>query len=421
MAVNEALSALSTTSASNTPAGSDSIGTDLDDHLRDIKKNIRFASNHPVQAAKITAYTVVATDHNTLLQVNATASAVTVTLLAAATAGDGFRVGVKRINSATDVTVDGNSSETIDGSTTSVLKSLNQSEWYVCDGSNWHIENDYKESNIAKGSDIASANTLTVGTDGNYFDITGTTQINSFVVSPNREFTLQFDGALVLQHHSSNLDLPSEANITTAAGDVASFFSTGSNTAQCVNYTRADGTSVVSGADIVNDTSPQLGGALDCQGNDITAVGTLKMTEQANAEADTAGAGQIWVDTATPNRFMFTDDAGTDFGISPSFISSEQTVATDTALNVSHGLGAKPKEYTITLICKTGDANYSSGDEIMVNNISHNGSDQGYTSCCDAINVSIIQGEEIQAINKTGFDKSGLTPSNWRWIVRAWL
>ena len=319
MAVNEALSALSTTSASNTPAGSDSIGTDLDDHLRDIKKNIRFASNHPVQAAKITAYTVVATDHNTLLQVNATASAVTVTLLAAATAGDGFRVGVKRINSATDVTVDGNSSETIDGSTTSVLKSLNQSEWYVCDGSNWHIENDYKESNIAKGSDIASANTLTVGTDGNYFDITGTTQINSFVVSPNREFTLQFDGALVLQHHSSNLDLPSEANITTAAGDVASFFSTGSNTAQCVNYTRADGTSVVSGADIVNDTSPQLGGALDCQGNDITAVGTLKMTEQANAEADTAGAGQIWVDTATPNRFMFTDDAGTDFGISPTF------------------------------------------------------------------------------------------------------
>ena len=421
MAVNEALSALSTTSASNTPAGSDSIGTDLDDHLRDIKKNIRFASNHPVQAAKITAYTVVATDHNTLLQVNATASAVTVTLLAAATAGDGFRVGVKRINSATDVTVDGNSSETIDGSTTSVLKSLNQSEWYVCDGSNWHIENDYKESNIAKGSDIASANTLTVGTDGNYFDITGTTQINSFVVSPNREFTLQFDGALVLQHHSSNLDLPSEANITTAAGDVASFFSTGSNTAQCVNYTRADGTSVVSGADIVNDTSPQLGGALDCQGNDITAVGTLKMTEQANAEADTAGAGQICVDTATPNRFMFTDDAGTDFGISPTFISGEQTVATDTALNVSHGLGAKPKEYTITLICKTGDANYSSGDEIMVNNISHNGSDQGYTSCCDATNVSIIQGEEIQAINKTGCDKSGLTPSNWRWIVRAWL
>jgi len=144
MAVTEALSALSTTPASNTPAGTDSIGTDLDDHLRDIKKNVRFASNHPVQAAKITAYTVVATDHNTLLQVNATASAVTVTMLAAATAGDGFRVGVKRLNTTNTVTVDGNSSETIDVSLTSALTAINQVEWYVCDGSKWHIESDYK-------------------------------------------------------------------------------------------------------------------------------------------------------------------------------------------------------------------------------------------------------------------------------------
>jgi len=278
------------------------------------------------------------------------------------------------------------------------------------------------KATVEKGADIASANSLTVGTDGNYFDITGTTQINGLVVAANRHFFFQFDAALVLQHNSSDLDLPGEANITTAAGDVAEFFSTATNDAQCVNYTKANGRAVTAASsDLVDDTSPQLGGALDCQGNDITAAGTIKMTEQANAEADTAGAGQIWVDTATPNRFMFTDDAGTDFGISPTFISGEQTVATDTALNVSHGLGAKPKEYTITLICKTGDANYSSGDEIMVNNISHNGSDQGYTSCCDATNVSIIQGEEIQAINKTGFDKSGLTPSNWRWIVRAWL
>jgi hypothetical protein len=146
MAVTEALSALSTTAASNTPAGTDSIGTDLDDHLRDIKKNIRFASNNPVQAAKITAYTVLATDHNTLLQVNATASAVTVTLLAAATAGDGFKVGVKRLNTTNSVTVDGNASETIDVSVTSALTTINQVEWYVCDGSKWHIESDYIET-----------------------------------------------------------------------------------------------------------------------------------------------------------------------------------------------------------------------------------------------------------------------------------
>jgi hypothetical protein len=67
-------------------------------------------------------------------------------------------------------------------------------------------------------------------------------------VAADRQFTLQFDGALTMTHHATNLDLPSEANITTAAGDVAVFQSTGSNTVQCINYTKADGTAVVAAA-----------------------------------------------------------------------------------------------------------------------------------------------------------------------------
>ena len=39
---------------------------------------------------------------------------------------------------------------------------------------------------------------------------------------------------------------------------------------------------------------------------------TLLIEEQADANADLAGYGQIWVDTATPNELAFTDDAGTD-------------------------------------------------------------------------------------------------------------
>ena len=41
MAVNEAVSAYSTTAASNTPAGTDTVGPNLDDQLRDMKKNTR--------------------------------------------------------------------------------------------------------------------------------------------------------------------------------------------------------------------------------------------------------------------------------------------------------------------------------------------------------------------------------------------
>ena len=96
-----------------------------------------------------------------------------------------------------------------------------------------------------KGGDLTSANPLVIDTDGNYFDVTGTTDFASMTVAANKQFTLQFDGALTMTHHATNLDLPSEANITTAAGDVATFQSTGSNTVQCLIYTKANGEAVV--------------------------------------------------------------------------------------------------------------------------------------------------------------------------------
>jgi hypothetical protein len=64
---------------------------------------------------------------------------------------------------------------------------------------------------------------------------------------------------------------------------------------------------------VSEDTSPSLGGALDGDGFDVIDIGVLTLREQAAAEADVAGLGQIWVQTATPNLLMFTDDAGTDF------------------------------------------------------------------------------------------------------------
>jgi hypothetical protein len=99
-----------------------------------------------------------------------------------------------------------------------------------------------------KGGDLTSASPLVIDTDGDYFDVTGTVSFAAMTVAADRQFTLQFDGALTMTHHATNLDLPSEANITTAAGDVATFQSTGSNTVQCVSYTRADGTAVTSGS-----------------------------------------------------------------------------------------------------------------------------------------------------------------------------
>ena len=45
---------------------------------------------------------------------------------------------------------------------------------------------------------------------------------------------------------------------------------------------------------------------------DLTVEGPITLKEQADADADTAAYGQIWVNTATPNQLYFTDDSGYD-------------------------------------------------------------------------------------------------------------
>lgn len=103
----------------------------------------------------------------------------------------------------------------------------------------------------AKGANVASASTLTVGTDGNFFHVTGTTTINAIATWPaGTTFKLAFDGALQLTHNGTSLILPGGQNITTVAGDTAEFVSEGSGNWRCTIYER-------------NSTVPFNGGALD--------------------------------------------------------------------------------------------------------------------------------------------------------------
>ena len=43
--------------------------------------------------------------------------------------------------------------------------------------------------------------------------------------------------------------------------------------------------------------------------------GSLYLNEQASADTNLAGNGQIWVQTDTPNRLKFTDDSDQDFDV----------------------------------------------------------------------------------------------------------
>jgi hypothetical protein len=99
----------------------------------------------------------------------------------------------------------------------------------------------------SKGADVASDTALAVLTDGNYFDVTGTTTITSINTTggAGTQIKLHFDGALTFTHDSTDLILPGGANITTAAGDEAELIEYASGDYRCTSYTKADGTAVV--------------------------------------------------------------------------------------------------------------------------------------------------------------------------------
>jgi len=103
--------------------------------------------------------------------------------------------------------------------------------------------------NEAKGSDIASASTTDIGAaTGNYVKVTGTTTITALgTIQAGTRRIVEFTGILTLTHNGTSLILPTGANITTAAGDVATFVSLGSGNWKCVNYMRADGSSLAGG------------------------------------------------------------------------------------------------------------------------------------------------------------------------------
>jgi len=104
--------------------------------------------------------------------------------------------------------------------------------------------------NEASGTNIASATTTDIGAaTGNYVNITGTTTITDFgTVQAGTRRIVNFNGSLILTYNATSLILPTSANITTVAGDTATFVSLGSGNWVCVSYQRRDGTALSASA-----------------------------------------------------------------------------------------------------------------------------------------------------------------------------
>jgi len=108
-----------------------------------------------------------------------------------------------------------------------------------------------------------------------------------------------------------NLTFNSSTGVLTATGFAGPITGnvTGNASGTALTVTQAAQSAITSTGTLTGLT---MGGAVAMGGNDITNGGVIFLTEQAEAEADIAGKGQIWVDTQTPNKLYFTDDAGTD-------------------------------------------------------------------------------------------------------------
>lgn len=149
--------------------------------------------------------------------------------------------------------------------------------------------------NAAKGADIASATTSNIGAmTGNYGDVTGTTTITGLgTVQAGTQRTVNFTGILTLTHNGTSLILPTAANITTAAGDVATFVSLGSGNWKCTGYQRASGAalSVVAVQQYAQAYCTVSGGVLTEQ----------KMTGFTSVVRDSTGLFTCTLSTAMPD------------------------------------------------------------------------------------------------------------------------
>ena len=157
----------------------------------------------------------------------------------------------------------------------------------------------------SKGSDVASATALALGTDGNYFDVTGTTTITSInTVGIGTVVKLHFDDSLTLTHNATDLILPGGANILTNAGDEAEFVEYATGDWRCLNYQKSKLWVIKSADESVNSSTT-------LQDDD-----DLQITLAANSDYEIEYMIFVQSASTTPDfKFQFTEPDGVYRGV----------------------------------------------------------------------------------------------------------
>lgn len=133
--------------------------------------SIRTVDNIPSNAqietvqSKSANYTVAITDRDSVIEMNSSGGTVVVTLLAAATAGSGFRVKIKKMDSSTNgVTITANGSEQIDGVNSTTMINAYDYLDIISDGTQWVRTSRPTGGIIWKETTIPFSSLVTTGT-----------------------------------------------------------------------------------------------------------------------------------------------------------------------------------------------------------------------------------------------------------------
>jgi hypothetical protein len=147
------------------------------------------------------------------------------------------------------------------------------------------------------------------------------------------------------------------------------------------------------------------------------AVGSSEIADGAVTAADLAA-------TLNLSGKTITLPAANTPALTKSYVSAEQTITSSGALTLAHALGVKPKILLMTLVCKTAEAGYVVGDEVVVSvNQTATAADRHTSVKIDATNITVRYSSTAAVFyvaNASTGVGAALTNANWRLVVSAY-
>ena len=168
-------------------------------------------------------------------------------------------------------------------------------------------------------------------------------------------------------------------------------------------------------------TTLLLGAWLDTELLIRSGTAAIGLAKASQAEAEAGTDNVQWM---TPLRVAQAITALANPAFTKSFVSTEQAISAAGLLTIAHSLAEMPKIVQARIICKTGEHNYSIGDETIV--YTHGdvtGNASGMALIPDATNLVVRFGSEANVFgvrDKTSGAAVNITLANWKLILRAY-